>query len=154
MVSVGGPDDGAEALAIDESRLRALPASTVELSGDITAFDVARAIAETRERQDSLYWVDLEVPRGWVLIGENGQGDEWWLGPRSDVWFFDHTEGERSVSRFTAMHLSVTEWLMAGHVLHALEEFDEPTDADHARVRAALDAISPELSDRWPYDLI
>ena len=149
----GGPDDGADAFVVDTARLRALPAQTTELSGDITAFDERRAVAQTQVRQDPLYWVDLDVPRGWVLIGDNGQGDEWWLGPRADVWFFDHIDGERAVSRFTPLHLSITEWLMVGHVLHALEERDESTDADHERVRATLDAISPELSARWPYDL-
>lgn len=153
-MSAGGPHDGPQPFTVDARRLRALPASTVELCGDITAFDTRRAEAETRERQDPLYWVDLEVPRGWVLIGDNGQGDEWWLGPRGDVWFFDHTDGERAVSRFAPMHLGVTDWLMVGHVLHALEQLDDPTDADHDRVRAALDAISSELSERWPYDLL
>jgi len=152
-VRAGGPDDGAEPFAVDAGRLSALPASTAELCGDITAFDARRAEAETSERQDPLYWVDLEVARGWVLIGDNGQGDEWWLGPHSDVWFFDHTDGERAVSRFTPMHLSITEWLMVGHVLHALEQIDEPAARDHDRIRAALDAISPELSVRWPYEL-
>lgn len=153
MVNVGGPDDGAEPLDVDESRLRALPASTVELSGDITAFDVARAVAETRERQDPLYWVDLEVAAGWVIVGDNGQGDEWWLGPRGDVWFFDHVDGERAVSRFAPMHLSITEWLMVGHVLASFEAADETSDTAVERARAALEAISPELSARWPYDL-
>jgi len=149
----GGPDDGAEPFVVDERRLAALPTRTIELSGDITAFDAAHAVTETRDRQDPLYWVDLEVASGWVLIGDNGQGDEWWLGPRGDVWFFDHIDGERAVSRFTAMHLSITEWLMVGHVLAAFEENDEATEVDVARLHANLDAISPELSERWPYDL-
>lgn len=153
MNAVGGPHDGAEARPVDERRLRSLPVATVELSGDITAFDARRAVAETREREDPLYWVDLEVPSGWVLIGDNGQGDEWWLGPRGDVWFFDHVDGERAVDRFAPLHLSITEWLMVGHVLAAGESVDDPTDSDRVRTRAALDAISPELSDRWPYDL-
>ncbi|RKS89563.1 hypothetical protein DEU37_1879 [Microbacterium sp. AG790] len=152
-MSPGGPDDSAAPFTVDARRLRTLPASTVELCGDITAFDARRAEAETRERQDPLYWVDLEVPRGWVLVGDNGQGDEWWLGPRGDVWFFDHVDGERAVSRFAPMHLSITQWLMVGHVLHALEQFDEASDATVERTRAALDAISPELGVRWPYEL-
>lgn len=153
VTRAGGPDDGGEPFVVDERRLAALPVRTIELSGDITAFDAHRAVGETQERQDPLYWVDLEVPRGWVLIGDNGQGDEWWLGPRGDVWFFDHTEGERSVSRFTAMHLSITEWLMVGHLVAHHEAIDDPTDDDDVRVRMGLDAISPELSDRWPYTL-
>lgn len=153
VTRAGGPDDGGEPFVVDERRLAALPVRTIELSGDITAFDARRAVGETQERQDPLYWVDLEVPRGWVLIGDNGQGDEWWLGPRGDVWFFDHTEGERSVSRFTAMHLSITEWLMVGHLVAHYEAIDDPTDDDEVRVRMGLDAISPELSDRWPYTL-
>jgi hypothetical protein len=123
------------------------------LCGDITAFDARRAEAETSERQDPLYWVDLEVARGWVLIGDNGQGDEWWLGPHSDVWFFDHTDGERAVSRFTPMHLSITAWLMVGHVLHALEQIDE---AAARRPRAHRRRTRRDLARarvRWPYEL-
>jgi len=77
VTAPGGPDDGADPVAIDETRLRALPSAAAELSGDVTAFDVRRAVDETRERRDPVYWVDLEVPEGWVLIGDNGQGDEW-----------------------------------------------------------------------------
>lgn len=153
VTAPGGPDDGADPVAIDETRLRALPSAAAELSGDVTAFDVRRAVDETRERRDPVYWVDLEVPEGWVLIGDNGQGDEWWLGPRDDVWFFDHTNGERAPDRFTPMHLSVTEWLVVGHLLGAAEDVDEPDDAAISRLHAGLDAISPELSERWPYDL-
>lgn len=143
--------DRATGLDAVDHRLHDLPASVRELSGDVTAFDARRAVAETRERQDPIYWVDLEVAAGWFLVGDNGQGDEWWLGPRGDVWFFDHTEGERSVSRLQAMHLSVTEWIMTGHLLGAFEEIDEPTDLDVARLRAGMEAISPELTARWPY---
>ncbi len=143
--------DRASGVNAAEHRLRALPAGVVELSGDVTAFDARRAVAETRERQDPIYWVDLEVAAEWFVIGDNGQGDEWWLGPRGDVWFFDHTDGERSISRFQAMHLSVTEWIMTGHLLGAFEKIDDPTDDDVARLHAGMEAISAELPSRWPY---
>lgn len=148
-----GATDWGAGLTIDPARLAALPAAVVELAGDVIAFDAPRAARETRDRQDPLYWVDLSVPSGWVLIGENGQGDEWWLGPRADVWFFDHAHGERSVDAFEPMHLSVTEWLMVGHVLGRFERNENPSADDTDRLAAALDAISPDLTARWPYDL-
>lgn len=133
--------------------LRALPEQTMELSGDIIAFDEDRALAVTAEYLHPRYWEDLEVDPRWWVIGESGTGDQWLCGPDGAVWFFDHNHGERAPHLFDAVGLTVTEWLILGHALGRFENLDSPTDDDVARLDALLDSISPGLADRYPYDL-
>lgn len=133
--------------------LDGLPERTIQISADVRAFDAEQALAQTREVLDPAYWLDLDVDPRWIVIGDSGQGDQWLLGPRGDVWFFDHSQGERSVAGFEPMHLSVTEWLIAAHVLSRFERADAEDGFAEERAVAALEAISPELSERWPYAL-
>lgn len=137
----------------EDPRFRALVDTTRELSGDVRAFDAQRAARESSEYLDPGYWVDLEVDKRWLVIGDNDQGDQWLLGPDGEVWFFDHNFGERAPHLFDALEISVTEWLMTAHALGRAEESDPPTPLLREKLRATLDAISPGLADRWPYEL-
>lgn len=137
----------------DDPRLRALADQTREICGDIRAFDAATAASTSNEYHDHGYWVELEVDKRWLVIGDNDQGDHWLLGPDGEVWFFDHNYGERAAELFEPLEISVTEWLMLGHLLARRERQPVASQHDADRFAAALDAISPGLAERWPYEL-
>ncbi|MGF3053001.1 SMI1/KNR4 family protein [Microbacterium sp. YY-03] len=133
-----------------DPRFRPLPDAVRELSADVRAFDAALAARVSTDYLDHGYWVDLEVDKRWLVIGDNGAGDHWLLGPDGEVWFFDHNYGERAALLFEPLEISVTEWLMMAHLLGRTEN---AAAFDPDRLAAAIDAISPGLAERWPYEL-
>lgn len=130
-----------------------LPEVTIEISQDITAFSREDAEAATRKFQHPRYWEDLEVDSRWWIIGESSSGDHWLIRPDSGVWFFDSNFGERAAHLFTSLGISVTEWLVLAHALRQFEHIPYPTDDDAARLDALVSSISPDLAERYPFDL-
>ena len=110
-------------------------------------FGEARARRENLEFDDADYWLRGERPDAWWIFGESGQGDHWLLHTDSQVYFFDHEQGQRSAARFAFVVESLPQWLEMANVL---ESSDRSSDRI---VRDALERISPGLADRYPFAL-
>jgi len=127
--------------------LDALSSSEGELEPDLIFFGEARARRENLEFDDADYWLRGERPDAWWIFGESGQGDHWLLHTDSQVYFFDHDQGQRSAARFAFVVESLTQWL---EIANVLESSDRSSDRI---VRDALERISPGLADRYPFAL-
>ena len=97
------------------------------------------------------------LPEDLLLIGQSGQGDEWFLSARrKTVFFFDHDQGEYGgPESFLDLKIDFTGFLRMAFLLAELEEkLDEGQEIDEyeQEVSDLLNSIHPQLRVRFPFN--
>lgn len=123
----------------------------VSITPDIVLYGYQKVLEwNRRARGDGL-------PEDLLLIGQSGQGDEWFLSARrKTVFFFDHDQGEYGgPESFLDLEIDFTGFLRMAFLLSELEEkLDEGQEIDEheQEVSDLLNSIHPQLRERFPFN--
>ena len=123
----------------------------VSITPDIVLYGYQKVLEwNRRARGDGL-------PEDLLLIGQSGQGDEWFLSARrKTVFFFDHDQGEYGgPESFLDLEIDFTGFLRMAFLLSELEQkLDEGQEIDEheQEVSDLLNSIHPQLRERFPFN--
>ena len=123
----------------------------VSITPDIVLYGYQKVLEwNRRARGDGL-------PEDLLLIGQSGQGDEWFLSARrKTVFFFDHDQGENGgPESFLDLEIDFTGFLRMAFLLSELEQkLDEGQEIDEheQEVSDLLNSIHPQLRERFPFN--
>ena len=130
----------------------------------LTRFHVAEAVAEfipfTYE-QAILHNRRLadeypETAQHFWIIGEAGQGDEWFIGKNSgSIFYFDHDLGELSPERLADLHIDFPQFLQLMFLCqdwYAVMESGQATPQGQEWFATLCRSIHADLPESYPFD--
>ncbi|ADX67928.1 Uncharacterised protein [Weeksella virosa] len=122
----------------------------VSITPDIVLYGYRKAIEWNKRASDN------NLPQNLWLIGQSGQGDEWFLNEQTKtVFFFDHNQGEYGgLENFLNLQIDFTGFLRMGFLLAKLEqrlEKDQSIDEFKQVVMGLMNSIHPQLFEMFPY---
>jgi len=124
----------------------------VEIIPDVMIWDYEKALIENR-------YLNVNYPKIsqtlWI-IGETGQGDEWFINMENNyILFYDHNQGEYSnMEQFICFNISFLEFLQMAFLYQELENSMNENVMSMEELdnfRNMINSIHPHLYELYPF---
>ncbi|NHB59581.1 hypothetical protein G9F32_16425 [Acinetobacter sp. 194] len=116
-----------------------------EIYPDVDLFSYDEFIKENKELKLGFKEVSEEF-----IIGNNGQGDSWFLSRDGVVFFYDHNDGEYELENFQNLNVNFIDFLKITLIIKKYEE-DLDSEIQQKKFIKELNSVKEGIYDIFPY---